>query len=244
MQGLGNDFIVVDGPVKFSAEEIARLCDRRLGIGADGLLVATKGDPIRMEYWNADGSDAEMCANGLRCVARYAYDKGWSRERNFGVAAPVGVLGVRVLDDGTVDAQVGRPEVTGQVTVDGRHLHLVDVGNPHAVELVPDPSSVDVPQQGSALQGDALFPEGTNVEFIAIVDGGVRMRVWERGVGETMACGTGMAAAAAVARRLGGVESPVTVQAPGGTGFVELRDGSAWLRGPAGYSFTGNAGER
>lgn len=244
MQGLGNDFIVVDGPVKFSTEEIAQLCDRRFGIGADGLLVATNGDQIRMEYWNADGSDAEMCANGLRCVARYAYDKGWSRERNFGVATPVGVLEVRVLDDGSVDTQVGRPEVTGRVTVDGRDLHMVDVGNPHAVELVPDPASVDVPQQGSALQGCALFPEGANVEFVTIVDGGVRMRVWERGVGETMACGTGMIAAAVVASRLGGVGSAVTVQVPGGTGYVELRNGTAWLKGPADYSFTGNAGER
>lgn len=244
MQGLGNDFIVVDGPVEFSAEEIAQLCDRRFGIGADGLLAATSGDPVRMEYWNADGSAAEMCGNGLRCVARYAYDRGWSMVRDFGVATPVGVLGVRVLDDGVVDAEVGRPEVTGRETVDGRDLHMVDVGNPHAVEFVTDPSSVDVPRRGATLQGVALFPEGVNVEFVAIVDGGVRMRVWERGVGETMACATGMVAAAAVAGRLGEVESPVTVQVPGGSGCVELRDGSAWLRGPADYSFTGIAGGR
>ncbi len=100
MQGLGNDFVVLEGPLQLSPEEIAELCDRRFGVGADGVLVVSNGDPIRMEYWNADGSPAEMCGNGLRCVARYAYDRGWSSDRNFSVQTPIGVKGVRVLEDG------------------------------------------------------------------------------------------------------------------------------------------------
>ncbi len=93
MQGLGNDFLIVDGPMGLSPEEISELCDRRLGIGADGVLEVSRNDSIGMKYWNADGTPAEMCGNGLRCVARYAYDKGWARDRNYPIQTPIGVPG-------------------------------------------------------------------------------------------------------------------------------------------------------
>jgi diaminopimelate epimerase len=243
MQGLGNDFVVLEGPVQLEAEEIAELCDRRFGVGADGVLVVTNGDPIRMGYWNADGSAAEMCGNGLRCVARYAYDKGWAPDRDFTVQTPVGVRRVRVRDDG-VEAELGVVSVTGHTDFEEERLHLIDVGNPHAVVIVDDPAEVDVAGLGERIGTDARFPRGTNVEFASVTDGVVDMRVWERGIGETSACGTGMVAAAFVAAKTGRLVGEIPVNVRGGQGRVEFRDGVAWLWGPVEYSFRGSVGER
>jgi diaminopimelate epimerase len=243
MQGLGNDFVVLDGPLSLSQDEVVELCDRRFGVGADGVLVVTNGDPIRMEYWNADGSTAEMCGNGLRCVARYAYDRGWAPDRNFGIQTPVGTRGARVLED-AIEVEIGRPTVTGHTAIGDRRYHLIDVGNPHAVLVVDDPSGFDVLAVGPAVEGDPQFPNGTNVEFMKVSDGVVDMRVWERGVGETLACGTGIVAAAFVATKTDKLVGAIQVHTPGGHAEVELRDGVAWLRGPATYSFRGNVGER
>jgi diaminopimelate epimerase len=241
MQGLGNDFVVLDGPMELTDEEIAAICDRRFGIGADGVLVVTRADPVRMGYWNADGTIAEMCGNGLRCVARYAYDRGWASGREFAVSTAVGDRGVRILED-DVEAELGRPRLDGSITVDGSKYHLVDVGNPHAVTFVDDPSTSDVDGVGRTVQ--SRFDTGANVEFARIVDGGLELRVWERGVGETLACGTGIVAAAAVAAERHGLRSPIRVEVRGGTATVELREGVAWIRGPAEYSFRGSVGER
>lgn len=243
MQGLGNDFVVLEGPVELSQADIEALCDRRFGIGADGVLAVTRGDPVRMEYWNADGSPAEMCGNGLRCVARYAYDRGWSADRDFTVATPIGERGVRVGGD-SVEVELGRLTVTGHTTLDGDRYHLIDAGNPHAVVIVDDPDQVDVVTVGPRVASEDEFPNGTNVEFISVEDGQVTMRVWERGVGETLACGTGMVAAAFVATKTHRLSGPIPVHVRGGRGEVEFRDGVAWLRGPAEYSFRGSVGER
>lgn len=243
MQGLGNDFVVIDGPSPLSAEEIVELCDRRFGVGADGVLMVSPTDPIRMQYWNADGSEAEMCGNGLRCVARYGYDEGWAGDRNFVVGTPAGERMVRVLEDG-VEVELGAPRVSGHATIDGERYHLVDVGNPHAVAIVEDPDGVDVAVVGPRVSAEELFPRGSNVEFVSVADGRLRMRVWERGVGETLACGTGMVAAAFVATRTHRLDGPVVVDVPGGSGQVEFREGVAWLRGPADYVFRGSVGER
>lgn len=241
MQGLGNDFVVLEGPEQLSEEDVVALCDRRFGVGADGVLVATKGDPIRMEYWNSDGSSAEMCGNGLRCVARYAYDKGWAPDRNFAIQTPIGMRGVRVTEDG-VEADMGRPDLIGRRSLGGIEYELVDMGNPHAVAFVDDPAASDVVGIGSAVQDE--FPNGANVEFAALDGSGVSMRVWERGVGETLACGTGIAAVAAVAMQRFGLDSPVEVSVLGGQASVDVRDGVAWIIGPADYSFRGSVGER
>lgn len=239
MQGLGNDFIVVDGPDSFAQEDIVRLCDRRFGIGADGILVVTRGEPVAMDYWNADGSTAEMCGNGLRCVARYVRDRGWVRGAEFVVETFIGPRRVIVGAD-TVEAELGPIRVTGQASHNGHELTLVDVGNPHAVIFVEDPDHSDVAGVGAAVQES--FPGGINVEFVRVHPDGVSMRVWERGVGETMSCGTGMAAAVAAARQKEG--RCVRVEVPGGTAQVTIRDGIAWLAGPANYSFTGSVARR
>ena len=243
MQGLGNDFLVVEGPIDLETDEVSWLCDRRFGVGADGVLAVSRADPIRMDYWNADGSRAEMCGNGLRCAARYAYDRGWAPDRNYAIRTPVGERGVRVLDE-WVEAEIGRPAVVGHTTIEDERYHLIDVGNPHAVVLVDDPELAEVTTIGPRVERDPQFPRGTNVEFVDVVDGRVVMRVWERGVGETTACGTGMVAAAFVASKTHKLEGVISVDVPGGRGEVELRDGVAWLRGPADYSFRGSVGER
>jgi diaminopimelate epimerase len=238
MQGLGNDFVVLDGPQELSGDEIAWLCDRRFGVGADGVLVATPGDPIRMEYWNADGSPAEMCGNGLRCVARSAFDCEWVDRSEFVVATSVGPRWVRV-HAGEVEVELGEPRVGERRTVDGLDCQLVEVGNPHAVRFVEDPADVDVQGVGASLQRE--FPDGINVEFVSIGDDMLTMRVWERGVGETLACGTGMVAAAAAAQPSA---DAVTVRVPGGVGIVRLDQATAWLSGPAEYVFSGTVGGR
>lgn len=239
MQGLGNDFVVVDGPLELTPEDVTALCDRRFGIGADGVLVVSSGPPVVMDYRNADGSAAEMCGNGLRCVARYAVDKGWAGEGEFVIQTPIGPRRARV-GSGGVSVELGPARITGEKTLAGHDLVLVDVGNPHAVAFVDDPDAVDMALLGPAVQ--AGFSDGVNVEFARVTDGGIDMRVWERGVGETMACGTGMAAAVVAAGRSDG--APVAVHVPGGVATVTVSEGVAWIAGPADYSFTGSVAGR
>jgi len=236
MQGLGNDFVVLEGPGKPNTEEVIRLCDRRFGVGADGVLVVSPGSPIVMDYWNADGSSAEMCGNGFRCVARYAYDRGWVDSPAFEVDTPVGIRRARVAED-LVEVEIGPALIEGEETIGGAVYRLVDTGNPHAVRMVDDLDSIDLSRVGPLVAGEAGFDAGCNVELVALGQDEVTMRVWERGVGETLACGTGMVAAAAVA--LDGADGTIRVNVAGGVGRVEIKDKVAWLIGPAEYVFTG-----
>ncbi|HEU4917159.1 MAG TPA: diaminopimelate epimerase [Acidimicrobiia bacterium] len=236
MQGLGNDFIVLEGPDKPDSSEVVGLCDRHFGVGADGVLVVSPGPPVVMDYWNADGSPAEMCGNGLRCVARYARDRGWTDAAEFEVDTPIGLRKVRV-GGGAIEVEIGPVLIEGQETIDGEVYHLVDTGNPHAVRVVDDPERIDLATLGPQVAREAGFDAGCNVEMITIADGRVTMRVWERGIGETLACGTGMVAAAAVA--LDGKDGSIEVATPGGVGHVEVDGQSAWLTGPAEYVFEG-----
>lgn len=240
MQGLGNDFVVLDGPAHPTTQDVVRLCDRRFGIGADGLLVVTAGDPVVMDYWNADGSAAEMCGNGLRCVARYAFDRGLADSEEFDVDTPVGPRRV-IVGAEVVTVEIGPTLIEGSETIDGEMYRLVDTGNPHAVRIVDDLEAVELSRLGPLVAAEAGFDAGCNVEIIVPGEGSVSMRVWERGVGETLACGTGMVAAAAVA--LGGADGTIRVDVPGGSGQVEIRDKVAWLTGPAEYVFSGSWGQ-
>lgn len=238
MHGWGNDFVVFDGPMSLSPVEVTAICDRRFGIGADGVLVVSGGESVTMEYWNADGNPAEMCGNGLRCVARYASDRGLVSAGEFNVVTPVGARSVEV-DEEVIRAEIGSPRVVGHTEIDGERYHLIDVGNPHAVVEVGDLDGLAVSEVGARVGTDPQFRDGTNVEFVRFGDGGVDMRVWERGVGETLACGSGMVAAAFVATKVARFDSPVAVTVPGGTGQVDFREGSGWLIGPVSYSFEG-----
>jgi diaminopimelate epimerase len=240
MEGLGNDFIVLDGPLSPAPTQVADWCDRRRGIGADGVLVVTAGPPVAMEYWNADGSPAEMCGNGLRCVAVYAVDRGIASPPEFEVGTPAGVRRVQVGDD-SVRVELGPVEVDAtQVSLAGYELTPVAVGNPHAVAFVNDCYAVPVEASGPLVESDPSFPERTNVEFATIVGPKrIDLRVWERGVGETLACGSGAAAAVAVGVDRGLIDSRVEVMLPGGRLDVEIIDGVAWITGPARIVYSG-----
>ena len=243
MHGLSNDFVVVNGPIDPEPAEIRAMCDRRTGIGADGLLAVspgTAGGALRMQYWNADGSTAEMCGNGLRCVVRYGVDHGLVDAGALMVETPVGLKAVRVLPDGDISVDLG-PVRVHQSTIElhGRPWSAIDVGNPHVVTFVPDPAQAPVTTEGPVVETDAHFPDGTNVEFAAVDGDRIAMRVWERGVGETQACGTGMVAVAAAARRSHPEIDRWHVTGPGGTGAVEFDGDHVWLTGPAVTVFEG-----
>lgn len=243
MQGLGNDFVVVRGPVELSTESIVAWCDRRFGVGADGVLEATSlaDDLVRMRYWNADGGEAEMCGNGLRCVARHAYDRGWVNTNEFMVETAMGDMPVQVLAGGLVRALVGEPQLSGPpIEFEDVMLHPVSVGNPHAVIFVDDPADADVGVLGPRVEADSRFPDRTNVEFVTPRGpAAIEMRIWERGVGETMASGTGATAGAFAAVNHRGVTAPVTVGVPGGELVIEFDGAKAWMVGPATTVYTG-----
>ena len=242
LHGLGNDFLVsfdAGGP------DLARaVCDRHTGIGADGLILGGRGDGglLTFRLWNADGGEAEMSGNGMRCLAHAALDRDLVEEQQpFGVMTMAGRREVTirrtgpgatwgVVEMGTIKVA---DEAGGACNV-GNGAVLVDVGNPHLVVLGPDPRTVDVARLGAELERSD--PAGLNVEFVTLgpEPDSVTMRVWERGVGETQACGTGSCAAAAALHHWGRVGPAVTVHQPGGSVAVELRpDGTATLAGPS-----------
>ncbi len=242
MEGLGNDFVVIEGPAEPSPSEIAAWCDRRRGIGADGVLEVTPIDlhTVRMRYWNADGGAAEMCGNGLRCVARYAADHGWVVGDSFVVETAVGPRPVQLTSGGGVRVLLGTPALGSPVELEEFVLHVVDMGNPHAITWVADPEAAPVEEAGAAIETAPRFPDGTNVEFATVTaDDQIAVRVWERGVGETLACGTGAAATAYLAHRQGLVGSSVSMRLRGGDLRVDLTDQGAWIEGPANTVFAG-----
>lgn len=243
MEGLGNDFVVFDGPRSLNTDTIEALCDRRRGVGADGVLIVSPlgVDQVKMEYFNADGGAAELCGNGLRCVARHAVNMGLVDGPDFTVETAVGPRQVSVLDLDSVRVELGPIEAApADRLVDGHVVRTVDVGNPHAVMFVEDPASAPVEEVGPELEHHAAFPDGTNVEFGTVRSFDViDMRVWERGVGETLACGTGAAAVVAAAAASGRSASTATVRLLGGPLFVEIIEGVAWITGPTTSVYTG-----
>lgn len=245
MHGLGNDFVMLDGsvPVELDRAGIARLCDRHLGVGADGLIVVTPTGPdtVSMQYWNADGSPAEMCGNGLRCTAWYAHTRGWVAGPDLTVNTRRGPLGASITDRDRIRVDVGEVTVGDSVSLFDLEFTTATVGNPHAVTFVADVASAPVGTLGERIGTHPSFPAGTNVEFASVTDWGLDLRVWERGVGETLACGSGAAAAAAVAITAGLSTSPVSVHLPGGELIVEVTDGRAYLTGPVAFVFEGRA---
>ena len=254
--GAGNDFVVLldlDGHAPEVGPDAARrLCDRHRGIGADGLIRGSRaseesGAAVRFELWNADGSPAEMSGNGMRCLAQALLDaSAVTAGETWGAVTAAGRRAVTVRPGqrpGVVWATVemGRALVEGETdrcNVGTGHL-LVDMGNPHLVVLGPDPATIDVAGLGRQLgtpSPDGLDPAGRNVEFVTLGPGPdeITMRVWERGVGETLACGTGSCAAALACHQWGRVGTHVTVHQPGGSVAVELRaDGTVSLAGPS-----------
>jgi len=244
-EGLGNDFIVVTEPLDMSAERISGLCERKTGIGADGVLEITAIDDatVAMRYWNADGGAAEMCGNGLRCVALIAVESGMVPGPALVVRSAVGNHPATVFPGGIVRAFVGVPHAfrTEELNVAGYTVRPIGVGNPHAVLFVDDVGDVDVAGIGSKIERDAIFPDGANVEFVEMAEGNrIKVRVWERGVGETLASGTGSTAAAFAAREVAALGDGVTVELPGGELLIEFDDAGAWMVGPASIVYRGS----
>ena len=256
LHATGNDFLVrlaLDGePRLLNAETVAQLCDRRLGVGADGLITVSPGGPApgidcTMTLQNADGGEAEMSGNGIRCLAWVAARADLGTEHELRVQTAAGLRVVALTRDArgdVVSADVDMGAVTlgeedVEMTIDGVEYwgDIASVGNPHVVCFVIDPSAVPVAQHGPRIELDARFPNRTNVEFVRVHPPDlIDMRVWERGVGETLSCGTGACAAAAVAHNRGVVEEHVRVRVPGGELEVTLGE-TVRLGGPVRHVF-------
>lgn len=241
--GTGNDFVILPDPddrLTLTPELVAGLCDRRRGIGGDGLLRVVRHDgEWFMDYWNADGSLAEMCGNGARVYARYLVSAGLAESERIVINTRAGTA-VAVVEGESVTVDMGLPKTYGQSSaiVDGRGYPgvAVDCGNPHLVCQVNAVSTLDALDLTQPPAVDrAFFPDGVNVEFVVpLVDLCVRMRVHERGVGETMSCGTGACAVAAVAlANVGQSTGTVTVDVPGGRLKATFDGATCWLAGPA-----------
>jgi diaminopimelate epimerase len=261
LHGAGNDFlvtVVLDGSDPPDAAVARALCDRHRGVGADGLIAllpGIDGADCTMELRNADGGIAEMSGNGIRCLAWVARREGLGGPDSLVVDTAGGRREVVThFEDPVPHASVDMGPVTFEpadipldassafdleVSYHGTHYtgDAAGVGNPHLVLLVDDVAHARVTQHGPHLEHDERFPKGANVEFVEPVDSGhLRMRVWERGVGETLSCGTGVCAAAAVARRRGLVDDELVVDVPGGTHHVSLGD-TVVLGGPVRHVF-------
>ena len=258
MNGAGNDFVLLDGRArqwKLDSRQIARICDRHAGVGADGLIVLRPGADGRADwawdFYNSDGGNAEMCGNGARCFARFVQQlTGATRDITFETRAGIitaNFQGERVTVSLTPPRDL-RLNQTVSLRGGNITLHSVDTGVPHAVVYVPDADAAMVQSLGAEIRGHAHFaPRGTNVNFVQLRDAGaIRVRTYERGVeGETLACGTGVTAAALISAELQHLTSPVRVQVQGGDWLevsFEKKEGQfakVRLTGPADFVFEG-----
>ncbi len=250
MQGLGNDYVYVDargGAPENPSELSKRISDRHFGIGADGLVLIGLSDSadFSMRMFNADGSEGRMCGNAARCIGKYVFDRGLCSGDSFTLDTLSGIKTVRREPGGLFSVDMGRfCRMQAPSSVCGFAGTGISVGNPHYVMFVPDAEAVDLPAAGPRIEHDAAFPEGVNAEFVSLLaDGSMRMRVWERGSGITLACGTGACATAACACLLGHAEfgRPVLIRMDGGTlqVCVDGESGKILMTGPAETVFEG-----
>lgn len=250
MQGLGNDFIIVEGnEVKkhnLDYSELAiKMCDRHFGIGADGLIIVNPSEintntDTSWRIFNADGSEPQMCGNGIRCFAKYIYEKGIITKKSFSIHTLAGIIVPEVLDNGEVRVDMGKPilepkqiptsiedidkVVNYSLKVDNKEfkINAISMGNPHCIIFTDDDSAQMAKIYGPKLEKSDLFPEKTNVEFVKILSNDrIKVDVWERGCGITLACGTGACASTVAAILNGYVNNFVIVDLPGGSLKVE-----------------------
>lgn len=268
MQGLGNDYVYIDATHQNIENEstLAQfVSNRNFGVGSDGLILICKSDvaDFKMKMFNSDGSEAEMCGNGIRCVGKFVYDKKLTDKTTITIETLAGIKTLRLnTKEGkveTVKVDMGEPILSPsqipvisneepvknlKINVKGKEFIFtcVSMGNPHAITIVDNVKDFDVEKYGKAVEVNEVFPKKTNVEFIEIVDNQhIKMRVWERGTGETLACGTG-ACATAVACNLNGLtDEHVFVELLGGTLEIEWdkQDNHVYMTGPAVTVFDG-----
>jgi len=275
MHGLGNDFILIDclnkslGDSSFVSYLAKKLCDRNFGIGADGLILilpSSKAD-LKMRIFNYDGSEAQMCGNGIRCFAKYAYENKLVSKNKFAVETLAGIITPELIFQDLKDKKVLRIKVNmgtpklrrREIPMNGEDTPIVvdetlkinpeqtfkitcvSMGNPHCITFVNDVQSIPVDEIGPKIENHSLFPEKTNVEFIQILNRKeINFRVWERGVGETLACGTGACAALVATVLNNKTDRKATIHLPGGDLDVRWADdGYVYMTGPAELVFKG-----
>ena len=265
MQGAGNDFIVIDAtrePLELGPDAIRRLADRHFGVGFDQMLVVERsrspGTDFYYRIFNADGGEVSQCGNGARCFVRYVHERNLSAKTAIRVETKSGVIEPRLEADGRVTVNMGAPEFEPRripfdaparapsyaLDVGGRSVEVfaVSMGNPHAVQVVADAESAPVREQGPLIERHARFPERVNAGYMQIVGPHeIRLRVFERGAGETLACGTGACAAVAAGIAAGLLASPVTVHTHGGDLDIAWQGEGhpLWMTGPAQTVFEG-----
>ena len=268
MQGLGNDYVYMDAihqKIENESSLAQFVSNRHFGIGSDGLILICKSDvaDFKMRMFNSDGSEAEMCGNGIRCVGKFVYDKGLTDKTTVTIETLAGIKTLELnTKDGkveTVKVDMGEPILTPKeipvisdeepaknliLEAEGRKFKFtcVSMGNPHAITEVEDTEKFDVEKYGKVLEVDKAFPNKTNVEFIQIVDKNhIKMRVWERGAGETLACGTGACATAVACYLNGKTDRNVEVELLGGKLYIEWNEENnhIYMTGPAVTVFEG-----
>jgi len=265
MHGLGNDFVVLDGvrqSVELREEQLRLLADRHLGIGCDQILLVERarqpGVDFRYRIFNADGGEVEQCGNGARCFVRFVHEQGLSAKRAIRVETISGVIVPRLEDDGTVTVDMGAPVFaperipftsnndelvqTLRIADEAVAITAIGMGNPHAVQVVADIDAAPVERQGPLIESHPRFPRRVNAGFMQVLDRhAIRLRVFERGAGETLACGTGACAAAVAGIARGLLDSPVRVETRGGMLSIAWagQDAPVLMTGPAVTVFKG-----
>jgi len=261
MTGLGNDYVYLDGfgqPISNPARLAVRMSDRHFGVGSDGLvlILPSRHADARMRMFNADGSEAEMCGNAIRCVARYLFERRGVRSNPLNVETKAGIktihlvirngrmtaatvdMGVPILDPDRIPVAAA----SNRISLRGREWTCVSMGNPHAVTFVDSIETAPVQTEGPLLERDPIFPKRCNIEFAQVINRRrIRLRVWERGAGETMACGTGACATLVAAVLNGLTDRQATIELPGGNLRIEWRkeDGHVVMTGGAEFVFEG-----
>jgi len=265
MHGIGNDFVVIDnlaGNISLSGQNIRFIADRHFGIGCDQVLLIEK--PTRNDcdfsyrIFNSDGGEVEQCGNGARCFGRYVHDKGLSTKTDITMQTLGGVITAHIENDGQIRLDMGKPVFTPEnipfvaeaesdtydIDVNGsiHTISALSMGNPHAVLIVDDTDTAPVLTLGRMIEKHERFPKRVNVGFMQIIDRGhIRLRVFERGAGETLACGSGACAAAVAGIRRGLLNNNVKVSLQGGDLLINWKNNNnnVWLTGPAAYVFEG-----
>ena len=264
MHGLGNDFIVLDGTIQkieLNRQQIRKLADRHFGIGFDQLLLIEKAEgaaDFRYRIFNADGGEVEQCGNGARCFVRYVHDHGLTHKNEIRIETLSGVISHKLETNGNITVNMGKPifepqaipfiaekrEPTYSLEVHDRliTISVLSMGNPHAVLVVQDVDTAPVETEGALIETHSCFPKKVNVGFMQIVDRNhIKLRVFERGAGETLACGTGACAAVVAGINLGLLDRQVVVSTRGGELTIRWPgdDEPVWMTGPAETVFEG-----